>query len=126
MKARKKGNNYELAVAKLFWELGWDCVSSRSESKNTDDAGIDLCYTDPFQVQCKATQRTPAYHKLLAEMPAKQGMCNLIFHKRDRQGTVVVMTQESFKAILETLIETRTVNPPNPPRKKEKNEKETD
>jgi hypothetical protein len=34
-------------------------VSSRSESRNKDNAGIDICNTDPLQIQCKLTKQLP-------------------------------------------------------------------
>jgi hypothetical protein len=109
--ARKKGNNYELEVIKLFRELGWNCVSSRSESKRTDDAGIDVCYSDPFQIQAKAWERAPSYHEVLKGMPEKKGMFNLLFHKRNRKGTVVAMPWEHFREILEMLISNQIIKP---------------
>jgi hypothetical protein len=92
--SRKKGTGYELDVIKRFKEKGWgECVSSRSESKRKDDAGIDLCYTDPFQVQCKAVEKLGSAHDILAKMPEGK---NLIFHKKNRKGTLVYMTEELF------------------------------
>lgn len=108
---RAKGHNYELQVVKLFKELGWDCVTSRSESKRTDDAGVDLCYTAPFQVQAKCWESAPSYHKVLASMPQKKGTYNLLFHKRNRQGSVVVMSQEDFVELLEMLIYNGVIKP---------------
>lgn len=110
--SRAKGNKYELAVAKIFQELGWnECVSSRSESKRTDDAGIDLCYTKPFQIQAKAWERAPSYHDVLAAMPKKRGTYNLIFHKRNYKQPVVVMSQDDFLNILQLLIKNGIIKP---------------
>jgi hypothetical protein len=95
MNARKKGHGFELATIKRFNELGWECVSSRSESKRLDDAKVDLCYTDPFQVQCKATETAPNMHTLLKQMPQNNKM-NVVFHKRNHKGTTVTMSEEDF------------------------------
>lgn len=109
---RTKGHRYELDIIKIFNELGWEeAVSSRSESKRKDDAGIDVCYTDPFHIQCKAWERAPSYHEVLRSMPQTKGKYNLIFHKRNRQGTVVVLSQEDFLEILEMLIAHKIVTP---------------
>jgi hypothetical protein len=98
--ARQKGHSFELQIRDFFRELGYnDCVSSRSESKNLDDKGVDLCYTGDFHVQCKATEQLGSMHKILASMPNEK--INLVFHKRNRQGVVVAMTIEDFKKIFD-------------------------
>jgi len=101
---RAKGHNYEREVAQKFRDAGHpDCVTSRSESKRTDDMGVDLCYTDPWQVQCKNQERiSPSPHEILATMP-KNGKKNILFHKRSRRGTIVCMDEETFWEILKNL-----------------------
>lgn len=100
---RKKGHSYELQIRDWFRELGWDkAVSSRSESKNKDDQGVDLCYTDPFNIQAKAVEKLGSLHDILARMP-KDSNYNLVFHKRNRKGTIVAMTLEDFKEIIQML-----------------------
>lgn len=98
--SRAKGKSYELTVIKTFKEKGWtSCVSSRSESKRTDDAGIDLCYSEPFQVQCKAVEKlSPSPHDIINGMPDGK---NVIFHKKNRKGTLVYMTEELFWELVE-------------------------
>lgn len=108
---RKKGHSYELAIRDLFRELGWtNSVSSRSESKNKDDQGIDLCYTDPFNVQCKAVEKLGGIHDILARMP-KGSNYNLVFHKRNRKGTIVAMTLEDFTELIQMLITNQIIKP---------------
>lgn len=108
---RKKGHGYELQIRDVFRELGWkDCVSSRSESKNTDDKGIDLCYTKPFSVQCKAVENLGSIHKILSSMP-KDDNYNIVFHKRNRQGSIVAMTMEDFIELLQMLITNQIIKP---------------
>lgn len=109
---RKKGHKYELQIAKLFKELGFSaCVSSRSESKRTDDEKIDLCFTAPFQAQCKAVERLGNLHSVLDEMPKRKNLWNVVFHKRSRQGTVVAMAEEDFVAIVKLLIKHKAIKP---------------
>ena len=101
--ARKKGHAFELQIRDVFKELGWDkAVSSRSESKNKDDQGIDLCFTDPFSVQCKAVESLGSLHKILAAMPDDSNY-NVVFHKRSRQGVIVAMTLDDFKELIQML-----------------------
>ena len=109
--ARKKGHSYELQIRDWFKELGWkDAVSSRSESKNTDDKGIDLCYTPPFSVQAKAVEKLGSIHDILAKMPSDSNY-NLVFHKRNRKGTIVAMSIEDFREILQMLITNQIIRP---------------
>lgn len=109
--ARKKGHGYELDIRDWFRELGWTkAVSSRSESKNKDDQGIDLCFTDPFNVQAKAVEKLGSIHDVLAKMP-KDFNYNLVFHKRNRKGTIVCMTLEDFRELLDQLITNQIIKP---------------
>lgn len=110
-RSRKKGNNYELLVIKWLKNLGWsDCVSSRSESKRTDDAGIDICYSEPLQIQCKAQERSLNYHEILSKMPKNSENYNLVFHKRNRSGTVVAMELDDFVKILRILLSNGSIS----------------
>ena len=109
--ARKKGATYELQIRDWFKELGWkDAVSSRSESKNMDDKGVDLCYTAPFAVQAKAVEKLGSIHDILAKMPNDSNY-NLVFHKKNRKGTIVAITIEDFKEILQMLITNQIIKP---------------
>jgi hypothetical protein len=108
---RKKGHGYELQIRDWFRELGWiKAVSSRSESKNKDDQGIDLCYTDPFSIQAKAVEKLGSLHDILAKMPNDSNY-NIVFHKKNRKGTIVAMTIEDFKELLEMLITNKIIKP---------------
>lgn len=98
---RAKGHNFELRVAKLFRELGFsDCMTSRLESKRKDDMGVDLCYTDPFYIQCKAVENLGPTHNVLAKMPKDKTKINVVFHKRKNQGVVVSMSEDDFLSIV--------------------------
>lgn len=110
--SRNKGHAYERTIVQLFKELGWpDACTSRSESKRKDDEGIDCCYTDPFQIQAKAVEKLGSYHAILEKMKRRKGMYNLIFHKRNRQGTIVAMELDDFLEILQMLIKNGIIKP---------------
>lgn len=97
---RNKGHAFERVVAEIWREAGWEkCVTSRSESKNLDDMGIDLCYTEPFIVQCKAVEALNV-HKALGQMPEIEGTYKALFSKKNRQGTVVVLDIADFFELL--------------------------
>ena len=104
-KGRDKGHAYERAIAKEFRELGFSkCKTSRYESKMLDDMKVDLTHTGFFNVQLKAVERlSPSYHDILDSMP-KDHNYNVIFHKRNRKGDVVVMSKDDFYELTEILI----------------------
>lgn len=112
---RIKGHAYEREVAQKFRDAGYmSCVTSRSESKRTDDMGVDLCYTGSWQVQCKNQERiAPSPHDILANMP-KNGKKNILFHKRNRKGTIVCMDEETFLELLTKFKETAVDCSPPP------------
>lgn len=108
--ARKKGHAYELDIRDWFRERGWTkAVSSRSESKNKDDQGVDLCFTDPFNVQAKAVEKLGSAHDVIAKMP-KDGNYNLVVHKRNRKGTVVCMSLDHFGELVDMLVKNNIIN----------------
>ncbi len=98
--ARNKGNGYERKVMNEFVKLGFDdCKTSRNESRTTDSNGIDLVFTDPFNIQCKARESQFNYLKLLETMP-KDNNYNLIIHKKNYSGELVVMNKKDFYEII--------------------------
>ena len=92
--ARKKGNAFELYCIDKLSALFPQAVSSRSESKRMDDAGVDICYTGSFHFQCKAVERLGTYHDILSGMP--EDKIRVILHKRNRKGTVAVLSFDDF------------------------------
>lgn len=103
MNQRVKGHAYERKLAKEFRDLGWiDCKTSRYESRMIDDLKVDLTNTKPFNIQAKAVERLGSYHKILDEMP-KDTNYNLIFHKRNNKGEVVVMSKDDFYELVNML-----------------------
>lgn len=103
--SKSKGNRYELKIINEIKELGFEsAVSSRSESKSHDDAGIDIvCPELPVYVQCKATQNTPDYAELIKECKKKDKPL-VIFHNKQKKveknckslGEYVIMDKETF------------------------------
>jgi hypothetical protein len=108
--ARQKGKQFELDIIKWFNSRGYNSVSSRSESKRTDDAGVDLCYTKPFNVQCKAVEKLGSIHDIIKGMPNDTNY-NLVFHKKNRKGVMVTMSMEDFGEILDMLITNQIIKP---------------
>jgi len=97
--SKNKGNRFELEIVQLLKDNGYDAVSSRSESKNLDDKGIDIVTNAPFNIQCKHVERmSQPVHKLLASMPFDK--TPVVLHKRNNKGVVVCMRLEDFKDLL--------------------------
>ncbi len=104
--SRDKGIAYEQKLAKELRELGFkDCVTSRSESKRTDDQGIDFMYTGPFAIQAKATETSPSYPGLLQAMEkAKKGIPVIIRKQNNKPETVTMLKADWYKFIKSKLL----------------------
>ena len=110
--ARKKGHAFELAIRKWFKKLGWErCETSRFASKYEDDINkTDLVFTEPFRVQCKAVERGLDPFATLAEMPEDETY-NILLWKKNRRGTLAVMSMEDFEEIVDMLISNGSIKP---------------
>jgi hypothetical protein len=113
---KNKGSSFERKLMNLFISLGWEkCKTARNESKTTDDSGVDLCNTHPFQIQAKAVESLGPLHPVLKRMPKEEGKINLVWHKRNNQGSVVAMEEADFLSIISMLIEAGKISPKNLP-----------
>ena len=68
---RDAGNAYECKIASELREIGFEAVTSRSESRSLDAKGIDLVSNFPLQAQMKTACNQPNFHKLLTETEAQ-------------------------------------------------------
>lgn len=110
---RTAGLNYERKIIKDLKELKLfpAAVSSRAESKNMDDKGVDICNTPGFYIQCKNSKTNPRYDVLLEEMPQEPGIINAVIHQKTKkantkfiaQGEYVVVKKADFYRLLCTL-----------------------
>ena len=67
---RQRGNEYERRIVKELNDLGFNTVTSRSESKRADDNKvdiIDLNHKLPVALQLKRVTSTPSYFKIREE-----------------------------------------------------------
>lgn len=101
---RQKGLDYERKLVIELKELfGKDEIgTSRNLNRFKDSLKVDIVNVPMFNIQCKATESTPAYHSLLKTMPNDNNY-NLIFHKRNNKGEVVVMGKTTFYQVIEML-----------------------
>jgi len=97
--SRAKGHAYERQIINRLKELGYEAVSSRAESKNMDDKGVDIIDNTDFYIQCKAVEKLkPSLHDILKRMPTEK--IPVVFHKRNNKGTIVALSLEHFEHLL--------------------------
>jgi len=86
---RNAGNDFERIVATKLREIGFQhVVTSRSESRNRDNSGIDVMNNDeltngrlPYSIQCKCTTSKPPYNLLINELPNYPNTSRIVLHK---------------------------------------------
>jgi len=97
--ARQKGHAFERWFCELLRVFGYEAVTSRSESRRLDDAGVDIVDNTKFYFQLKAVERlAPGYHEILAKMPTEK--IPVVVHKRNNKGSVVVMKLTDFQDLM--------------------------
>lgn len=102
--SRKKGHAFELEVVKWMREAGFDeAITTRLGSKMLDDQKQDIMNTGNLIIQCKAVESLNV-HKAYNEMPNKEGMFNILMHKKNRQGTLVTMGKDDWLEWLQMLM----------------------
>lgn len=107
---RTAGHNYERLCVKRLKELGFDdAVTSRAESRNMDNKGVDIFGSSlPFHIQCKNSVKEVKYHKLMSEERLPTDKPFVIFHKKTRrteknfilEGEYVIMKYDTFEKLL--------------------------
>ena len=88
-RSKQKGSKLELDVIHKLNEIGYNTISSRSNSKNLDNMKIDVDDLDgtlPCYLQMKATQSTPSYFKIAEECPLKDKPMVVCWKKQDKDG----------------------------------------
>jgi len=102
-KSRRKGNGWELEIIKALKAIGYEgCVSSRSESKRTDDAKVDIVDLNhklPCHIQAKATKNIPNYHKIESECTMKD-LPFVIACKQENKKPIVLLPIDFFYELL--------------------------
>lgn len=105
---RTAGHDWEREVVKALREMGYEAVSSRYASRQTDDAGIDICNTGDLAIQCKNTSKSIDYHKINKEMNTDKN--KIIMHKRTEKsgerflckGKYVICEYDFFMELLQS------------------------
>ena len=77
---RTAGHDWEREVINDLKDIGYsEAVSSRYASRETDDAGIDICNTENLAIQCKNTTINVDYHKINQSMNTDKN--KIIYYK---------------------------------------------
>lgn len=109
--SRKKGHGFELDIVKRFKEVGFaDAMTTRLGSKFLDAQKIDIMNIGNIAAQCKAVERMNA-HKVFAEIPSDNGMVPVLFHKKNRQGTLAVISADQYFEWLKLLLDNGLIKP---------------
>ena len=108
-KSRRKGHKYELDIIHELTELGFKGLkSSRSESRNLDNAKVDIAETEDHlscYIQCKATANTPNIEKISEECGYKDRPLAIFWKKQKIEaGTkcpeFVLIPKEYFYSLI--------------------------
>jgi hypothetical protein len=95
---RTAGHNWERKVINDLKEIGYnEAVSSRQASRETDNAGIDICNTGDIAIQCKNTAKNIDYFKINKSM--NTGKHKIIVHKRTEKTGEVFKVQGKYAII---------------------------
>ena len=113
---RTAGHNYERQIVKELKERGYSAVTSRAESRNMDNRGVDI-FTDlnnlegkelPVHIQCKNKTNQFNVGDILGSDALPTNKPTVIFHKKTKkatskfvtEGEFVYMTKEAFYELL--------------------------
>lgn len=98
---RTAGHNYERAIVKDLTDLGYDVVTARAESRNADNAGIDIIGNFPYYIQCKIYKGYPKLHELINnERPDRfKDKPIIVFHKKVKKANTRFVTEDEFVSL---------------------------
>ena len=117
--SRTKGHKFEQKIAKELRELGFNVVTSRSESKSMDDNKVDLIDKDnklelidkdnklPCAIQLKATQAIPSYFSIRNQSTVINEDFVILWAKQEKKevnictvGEAVIMDKQLFYKLI--------------------------
>jgi hypothetical protein len=112
---RTAGHNYERSIVRELKELGYKGVkSSRSESRNMDNSGVDIFDVTgalPIYIQCKSSITRPNYGLLLNNPDTPVDRPLVLFHKYTHRtdkrfcstGEYVIIKKKDFLKLFKFL-----------------------
>lgn len=97
---RTAGHNYERQIVKEVKQLGYEkVVTSRSESRNMDNSGVDIFDPTgvfPFYIQNKIYKGYPKLDELINGENIAKDKPLLVFHKKVEKRNKRFVTQDEF------------------------------
>jgi len=100
MNSKVKGDKFEQQMVSRLKDIFPYCQTCRYVGKLfLDNQKVDLSGTPGYYFQCKHQERTQPYHEILKEMPDTNNT-NVILHKRNNSGVVVVMELDDFLQLI--------------------------
>jgi len=95
---RNRGNGYERDIVNELKEIGFtDSVTSRAESRNMDNKGVDIFGDSlPFHIQCKNYVKYPDIHGLLTSELLPTDKPLVVIHKKTKKASTRFMTQGEY------------------------------
>lgn len=114
---RTAGLNFERQIVLEVKELGFSAVTSRAESRNMDNKGVDIFSPIgednqlPVHIQCKNTTINPKYDVLLSSELLPKDKPTVVFHKKTKKakskfmssGDYVILKKEDFYNLLKQI-----------------------
>ncbi len=102
---RQAGHGLERLIVRELKELGYDAVTSRAESRNMDNRGIDIfsppyCSNPlPVHIQCKNTVINPHYEDLLTSELLPNDKPTIVIHRKTKKANSRFVTQGDYVII---------------------------
>lgn len=110
---RQAGHNFERKIVQELKELGHeDVVTSRAESRNMDNRGVDIFGADfPYYIQCKNSKTWQDIHGLTTSEKLPTDKPTVVFQRKTKkvnerfmtEGDYVSMKKDDFYEILKQL-----------------------
>lgn len=96
--SRTAGHNYERLIVNEVKDLGYDVATARSESRNADNAGIDIVGNFPFYIQCKVLKNYPKLNELINnDRPDRfKDKAIVVFHKKVKKANTKFVSEGEF------------------------------
>lgn len=95
---KQAGSNFERQVVNELKDFGYDVVTARAESRNADNAGIDILGNFPYYIQCKVYKGYPKLDELINnDRPERfQDKPIIVFHKKVKKANTRFVTEDEF------------------------------
>jgi hypothetical protein len=91
---REKGHRFERKTRKLLSFVFPEIKTSRNESKELDNKGVDFTKTDPFNFQCKSWSKKVDYVEIISKMEKVEGIPVILHQLTEKRGSRFYVVEE--------------------------------